>query len=90
MHMDEVERTRQAFLKMLSLRPDGHGYEELSMKGYTLGEIELMVRLLQLEGLVNAVSVSHGSGPGRDSVQPSTLTAKGRASLKSPAEGGGT
>ena len=47
-----------------------------------------MVKLLQLDGLVNAVSVSHGFGPGRDSVQPSTLTSKGRSYLKSLTDGG--
>ena len=87
-YMDEARRARRAFLQALSLRPDGHGYEELSLKGYTTGEIELMVKLLQLDGLVNAVSVSHGLGPGRDSVQPSTLTSKGRSCLKSLTDGG--
>ena len=87
-HMDEARRARRAFLTALSLRPDGHGYEEFSLKGYTTGQVELMVKLLQLDGLVNAVSVSQGLGPGRDSVQPSTLTSKGRSYLKSLTDGG--
>ncbi len=89
-YMDEAPKARRAVLNALSRRPDGHRYEELSVEGYTPGEVELMVRLLQLEGLVSAVFVAHGLGPGRDSVQPSTLTAKGRSYLTSLAKGGAT
>ncbi len=83
MHMKEVRKARRSVLETLSLRPDGHRYEALSVKGYTLGQVELMVKLLWLDGLVNAVFAPHATRPGQDSVRPSTLTAKGRSYLTS-------
>ena len=83
MHMNEVRKARRSVLETLSLRPDGHRYEALSVKGYSLGQVELMVKLLRLDGLVNAVFVPHATRPGQDSVRPSTLTAKGRSYLTS-------
>ncbi len=79
--MNEIRKARRSVLETLSLRPDGHRYEALSVKGYTLGQVELLVKLLQLDGLVNALFVPHPTRPGQDSLRPSTLTAKGRSYL---------
>ena len=79
--MDETQKTRRAVLEALSVRSDGDGYHELSLEGHTPEQTESMVKLLYGEGLVNARFIPGGFGPSRDSVQPSTLTEKGRAYL---------
>ena len=81
--MDESDKAERAVLEALALRPDGDGYHELSVEGQTPEGIELMVNLLYGEELVDARFITGGFGPSRDSVQPSTLTTKGRAYLKS-------
>ena len=37
-HMD-MDAARRAILKALSLRPDGHGYEELSVEGCSFNSL---------------------------------------------------
>ena len=83
LHVNEVRKARRSVLETLSRRPDGHRHEALSVTGLTPSQIELVVKLLRLDGLVNAVFVSQGTRPGQDSVWPSTLTAKGRSYLAS-------
>ncbi len=81
MHLNEVRQARRSVLETLSLRPDGHGYEALSVKGYETAQVELIVKVLRLDGLVNAVFVPDPTRPGQDAVWPSTLTPKGRSYL---------
>ncbi len=82
----DMDAARRAILKALSLRPDGHGYEELSVEGCSSSETQLLVRLLQHDGFVDAEFVRRDPGASRGSFQPSTLTAKGRSYLKSLTE----
>ncbi len=62
------------------------------MEGYTVEQIQKILLLLRGEGLVHTVVVGEGIfGPSRGAIEPSTLTEKGRAYLKSlePDENGG-
>lgn len=72
---------RIAVLEGLSKRPSGHGYAALELPGYPADDIERTVIALHREGLVNAHHIPHGLGPGRDRVEPSTLTDKGRMEM---------
>ena len=86
MHMNEARELKRSVLEALSRRPDGHRHEALSVEGYTPSQVELAVKLLWLDGFVNAVFVPEPTRPGQDAVWPSTITAKGRSSLTSLAE----
>ncbi len=86
MHMNEAREAKRWVLEALSRRPGGHGYEVLSVKGLSLAKVELIVKLLRLDGLVNAVFLPQSMRPGQDAVWPSTLTAKARSYLTSLAE----
>ena len=82
--MDEARKAEHAVLKALARRPENHGFHELSIEGHTRDQIKLTVKLLYRTGLVYAHFIHGGLGPARkNSVYPSTLTAKGRAYLKS-------
>ena len=86
MHMNEARELKRSVLEALSRRPDGHRHEALSVEGYTPSQVELAVKLLWLDGFVNAVFVREPTRPGQDAVWPSTLTAMGRSSLTSLTE----
>lgn len=69
-------------LEKLDARDDGHGYDPLTIDGYTDDEVETVVRRLWRLSYVNAAVVKRGFGTTiRERVDPSTLTSKGRAHL---------
>ena len=86
MHLTEARELKRSVLEALSRRPDGHRHEALSVEGYTPSQVELAIKLLWLDGFVNAVFVPQPTRPSQDAVWPSTLTAMGRSSLTSLAE----
>jgi hypothetical protein len=73
---------RMAVLEALAQRPPGFGYELLKLPGRAGDDVERTVIQLFREGLVSAHHIPHGFGPGRDRVDPSTLTDQGRAEIQ--------
>jgi DNA-binding PadR family transcriptional regulator len=76
------QELRMAVLEALSQRPPGYGYELLELPGRAADDVERTVIQLFREGLVSAHHIPHGFGPGRDRVDPSTLTDKGHAEIQ--------
>ena len=63
MRMNEARELKRSVLEALSRRPDGHRHEALSVEGYTPSHVELAVKLLRLDGFVNAVFVPQPTRP---------------------------